>query len=148
MVSPEERRSEQTRRRRRGRVVLVAIGIAAVAAIAAPSLIRGWMMRDLCPTEVTARGEVDGAAWDVARSTCEAGRIVWQLRIVPAKGVSTLVYEAEGGPAPASWSQSGFRGEVRLAAPLGDGTTVLPVKLDVRGRPLKPVRVRQGSRVD
>lgn len=136
------------RRRGRGRIILVGIVVAAVAAIALPSAMRMWMARDICPNQVTARGGEGGVSWDVGRSTCDGGRIVWQLRIVPAKGVSTAVYEAEGGPAPAGWRQSGFTGEVLLAEPLASGETVLPVTLDLKGRPLKPIRAKDGRRLD
>lgn len=136
------------RRRRSGRILLVLVGIAALVAILGPDLLRKWMARDLCPTEVTASGREGEVAWDVARSTCDAGRVVWQLRIVPAKGVSTLAYEAEGGPAPAFWRQVGFAGEVHLAAPLASGETVLPMTLDLKGRPMKPIRARAGQRID
>lgn len=137
-----------TRRRKRSRIILVGIVLAAVAAMAVPSVMRMWMARDICPNEVTARGGEGGVSWDIGRSTCDGGRIVWQLRIVPAKGVSIAVYEAEGGPAPADWRQSGFTGEVRLSAPLASGETVLPVTLDLKGRPLKPIRVKDGRRLD
>ncbi len=135
-------------RRRRGHIVLVAIGLAMVTAMAVPGLMRRWMTRDVCPSELTARGEANGVSWEVTRATCDAGRIVWQLRIVPAKGVSTPAYEAEGGPAPASWHQTGFAGEIRLAEPLASGETTLPMPLDLKGRPLKPIRVAAGRRID
>ena len=140
--------SAEIAKRRRGRVVLVAIVVVAAAAVAVPTGLKRWYARDFCPTEVTATGSSDGTAWDVARSTCDGGRIVWQLRIVPAKGVSTLVYEAEGGPVPLGWSQAGLSGEVRLAQPLASGETTLAVKIDVKGRPSKPIHVKQGTRVD
>ncbi len=147
-MGEDEGKRHRTTAQRRGRLVLMVVGVAAVVAIAVPTAITSWYSRDFCPTEVTARGTSDGAAWDVARSTCDGGRIVWQLRVVPAKWVSTLVYEAEGGPAPAGWSQSGFDGEVRLVEPLSTGETTLAVRIDVKGRPLKPIRVRQGTRLD
>ncbi len=148
VLQPTEPASKQFQRRRSGRIVLVLVGIGALVAMVAPDLMRKWMARDFCPTEVTARGEEGGVAWDVARSTCAPGRIVWQLRVVPAKGVSTLAYEAEGGPAPAFWRQTGFSGEVHLAEPLASGETVLPMILDLKGRPMKPIRARAGARVD
>lgn len=135
-------------RRRTGRIVLLVIGLAALAAVFAPEMLRSRWARDLCPTEITDRGEVAGVVWEVARSTCAADRVVWQLRIVPPKGVSTLVYEAETGPAPSRWQQAGFAGRVILAAPLATGENELAVDLDLKGRPLSPIRVKAGRRIE
>ncbi|TBW38475.1 hypothetical protein EYW49_09410 [Siculibacillus lacustris] len=135
------------RRRRRGRWWLAAFVVAAAALTIAPSLIRDRLARDLCPATVTTRGVSDGAAWEVARSDCGAGRVVWQLRIVPSKGVSTLVYEAEGGPAPTAWTQSGLTGRIDLAAPF-DGNATISVPLDLKGRPTTPIRVVEGRRIE
>lgn len=148
MAQSQDGIDEGTRRRRRGRILLLVIGVAALAAMASPVAVRWWLTRDLCPTDVTSRGESEGVGWDVARSTCPEGRIVWQLRVVPSKGVSTLAYEAVGGPAPAGWRQTGFSGVVTLTAPLETGETTFPLALDVKGRPLKPVHVVSGRRID
>jgi len=140
--------NETERTTRRGRRVLIAIAVAAIALVGGLQLLRNHLLADLCPTTVTARGETDGVSWDVARSDCAGGRTVWQLRIVPQKGVSTLVYEAEGGPLPLGWNQTGFTGTLALAAPLdGETSAVLPVPLDVKGRPIAPLRVRDGRRL-
>ncbi len=135
-------------RAHRGRFVLVAIGLAALAALVGLPLLRDHLARDLCPATVTARGTSDGAAWDIARSDCGGGRVVWQLRIVPSKGVSTLVYEAEGGPEPHGWTQVGFVGTLQLASPLdGESLAAYAVPLDVKGRPLAAIRARDGRRL-
>lgn len=138
----------QTRRRRRGRRVLIAIAVAGLALVGGLQLLRNHLLADLCPTTVTARGENDGVSWDVARSDCDGGRTVWQLRIVPQKGVSTLVYEAEGGPLPLGWRQTGFTGTLTLTAPLdADTAATYPVPLDVKGRPIAALRARDGHRL-
>lgn len=135
-------------KRRRGRVILVGIGLVALMALAGPPAIRAWMSRDLCPTVVMRSGTSEGTLWEVARSDCGGGRIVHQLRIVPSKGWSTLVYETEGGALPVSWSQTGFLGKLELDHPLeGEASLVLDVPLDAKGRPKEVVRVRAGKRI-
>jgi hypothetical protein len=135
-------------RRGRGRRTLIAIAIATVALVGGVQWLRTRLLADLCPATVTAQGASDGVGWDVARSDCEGGRTVWQLRIVPQKGVSTLVYEAEGGPLPLGWTQTGFAGTLALASPLdGDTLATYAVPLDVKGRPLAPLRARDGHRL-
>lgn len=142
-------RAEKTDRlRRRNRAIILGVVAVALVAMAAPSLMRRVMERDLCPNTETGRGEEGGVSWSVIRADCGGGRLVWQLRIVPAKGVSTVAYEAEGGPAPAGWRQKGFDGEVLLAEPLASGETRLPLTIDLKGRPVKPIRVAAGRRVD
>lgn len=148
MTIPRDDSSKAWRRRRQGRIVLVLVGIAATVAVVAPEWLRSFWARDFCPTEVTQSGEASGIRWEVARSECAADRVVWQLRIVPPKGVSTLVYEAEGGPLPRAWRQEGFNGTVVLAAPLVTGESELDLKLDVKSRPAKPIRVKEGRRVE
>ena len=137
-----------TRRRRFGRFALVGFGLLALAVLAGPPALRAWIERDLCPTVVTRSGDSDGTRWEIARSDCGGGRVVHQLRIVPPKGWSTLVYETEGGSLPVSWSQSGFVGKLELDHPLeGEADLVLDVPLDLKGRPKAPIRVRAGHRL-
>jgi hypothetical protein len=134
-------------RRRRGRLALIGFGLLVVMVAAAPSLIDLWASRDLCPSQPITSGSSDGARWEISRADCGGGRIVHQLRIVPPKGWSTLVYETEGGSLPVSWSQSGFVGKLELDHPLeGEAAFVLDVPLDVKGRPKAPIRVRAGRR--
>lgn len=135
-------------KRRRNRIVLIGIGIGLAILVAAPPLAVRWAERDLCPFVVTATGDSEGARWEVIRSDCGEGRIVHQLRIVPPKGYSNLVYETEGGSLPVSWSQSGFLGKLELDHPLeGEAGVVLDVPLDPKGRPKSVVRVRAGRRL-
>lgn len=138
----------ETTRRSRGRRILIGIAVVAVALVAGLQVLRMQLLAGLCPATVTSRGTSDGVTWDVARSDCDGGRTVWQLRIVPQKGVSTLVYEAEGGPLPLGWTQAGFTGTLQLASPIdGDDRAVYAVPLDVKGRPVAPLRVRDGHRL-
>lgn len=140
--------AKDTRRRRFGRFALVGFGLLALAVAAGPPALRAWIERDRCPTVVTRSGDADGTRWEIARSDCGGGRIVHQLRIVPPKGWSTLVYETEGGSLPVSWSQAGFVGKLELDHPLeGEADLVLDVPLDVKGRPKAPIRVRAGHRL-
>lgn len=134
---------------RRSRIVLVLIIAVAVIVLAAPPLLRIWMERDLCPSEVTSHGFAGkGGRWEISRSDCGGGRIVHQLRIVPPKGWSVVVYEAEGGPLPVSWTQAGFVGTLGLVRPLaGEANASVEVALDGKGRPKAPVIVRDGRRV-
>ena len=133
--------------RRRQKLVLLSIIAVAVITLAAPPLMRAWMERDLCPTEVTSHGLSSKGRWEISRADCGAGRIVHQLRIVPPKGWSVVVYEAEGGPLPRSWDQSGFVGKLELERPLdGEATMVLDIPLDHKGRPKAPVLVKDGRR--
>ncbi|MCE1235706.1 MAG: hypothetical protein LWW93_05045 [Hyphomicrobiales bacterium] len=135
--------------RGRQRLILLAILGVAATVLAAPPLLQLWMTRDLCPTEVTAHGFAGKSGrWEIARSDCGAGRIVHQLRIVPPKSWSVLVYESERGPLPISWSQEGFVGKLELDRPLdGEANLVLDVPLDAKGRPKAPIVVRDGHRV-
>lgn len=137
------------RSRRRQKLILLAIIAVAAITLAAPPLLKVWMERDLCPSDVTNHGFVGkGGRWEISRADCGAGRIVHQLRIVPPKGWSVLVYEAEGGPLPVSWDQAGFVGKLALERPLvGETTTTLDIPLDPKGRPKAPVLVKEGRRV-
>lgn len=134
---------------RRGRIVLLAILAVAGIVLAAPPLLRAWLERDLCPSEVLSHGFTGKVGrWEVARSDCGGGRIVHQLRIVPPKGWSVPVYEAENGPMPISWTQEGFVGRLELDRPLtGEASAVIDVPLDPKGRPKAPIFVRDGRRV-
>ncbi len=134
---------------RRSRIVLVAILAVAAIVLAAPPLLRAWLESDLCPSEVTTHGFTGKVGrWEVARSDCGAGRIVHQLRIVPPKGWSVMVYEVENGPLPVSWTQVGFVGRLELDRPLvGETATVIEMPLDAKGRPKAPLLVRDGRRV-
>ncbi len=139
---------EDTRRRRRGRIALIGFGLLALIVAASPSLIDLWVSRDRCPAVVTASGEADGTHWEISRADCGEGRIVHQLRIVPPKGWSNLVYETEGGALPVAWSQTGFLGKLELDHPLeGEADLVLDVPLDAKGRPKTVIRVRAGRRL-
>lgn len=136
----------QDRHRRRGRIVLLAAAAGALILTLGPSLLADRLARGLCPNRVVAHGSAEGTRWETSRADCGAGRIVLQLRIIPPKGVSTLVYSAEGGPAPIAWTQSGRSGTVTLAEPV-DGGDVLTVELDPKGRPIAPIEVSQGRRI-
>ena len=134
--------------RRRQKFVLLAIIAVAGIVLAAPPLMRLWMERDLCPTVVTSHGFSPKGRWEISRADCDAKRIVHQLRIVPPKGWSVVVYEAEGGPLPVSWDQAGFIGKLGLERPLeGETSAVVEVPLDAKGRPKAPIIVRDGRRV-
>ena len=136
------------RSRRRQKLILLAIIAVAAIVLTSPPLLRLWMERDLCPTEVTSHGFSPKARWEISRADCGAGRIVHQLRIVPPKGWSVLVYETEGGPLPVGWSQEGFVGRLELDRPLADAATpIVEVPLDPKGRPKAPVLVRDGRRL-
>jgi hypothetical protein len=139
--------ANQPGRRRQKLVLLSLIAVAAIT-LAAPPLLRIWLEKDLCPTEVTSHGFAGkGGRWEISRADCGAGRIVHQLRIVPPKGWSVVVYEAEGGPMPVSWDQAGFVGKLGLDRPLeGETSGVVEVPLDGKGRPKAPVLVRDGRR--
>ena len=134
---------------RRSRIVLGLIIVVAAVVLAAPPLMKTWMERDLCPSEVTSHGFAGkGGRWEISRADCGGGRIVHQLRIVPPKGWSVPVYDAEGGPVPVSWEQTGFVGSLGLERPLaGEATATLEVSLDGKGRPKAPIVVRDGRRV-
>ena len=134
--------------RRRSRVVLVGILVAAVAMLAAPPILQAWFETNACPIEVTQHGFVEKVRWEVSRSDCGGGRIVHQLRIIPPKGYSVLAYESEGaGPLPLGWSQTGFTGRVRLDRPIaGETASEIDIALDPKGRPTAPVMVREGKR--
>jgi len=138
------------RSRRRQKLILLAIIAVAAIILASPPLLRLWMERDLCPSEVTNHGFVGkGGRWEISRADCGGGRIVHQLRIVPPKGWSVLVYETEGGPLPVNWTQSGFVGRIELDRPLaGETVPAIEVPLDPKGRPKAPVTVRNGRRVE
>lgn len=139
---------ESETKRRRNRIVLIGVGLGLVLVAAAPSLVEMWASRDVCPYVVTTSGETQGVRWEVVRSDCGAGRIVHQMRIVPPKGYSNLVYETEGGSLPVSWSQAGFLGKLELDHPLeGEADIVLDVPLDAKGRPKSVIRVRAGRRL-
>ena len=132
----------------RQRAVLLAIIAIAVVILAAPPLLQLWMDRGRCPSEVTSHGFAPKARWEIARSDCGAGRIVHQLRIVPPKGGAVVVYEAEGGPRPLSWSQTGNVGRLALERPLdGASSPVIDLDHDKKGRPEAAILVRDGRRL-
>ena len=134
--------------RRRQKFVLLAILAVAAIVLAAPPLLRWWMERDLCPSIVTSHGFSPKGRWEISRADCDASRVVHQLRIVPPKSWSVVVYEAEGGPLPLSWDQSGFTGRLTLERPLeGEASAIVEVPLDTKGRPKAPVLVRDGRRI-
>lgn len=152
MSAPEASETSTTRplgSNRRSRIVLLAIIAVAAIVLAAPPVLKLWMERDLCPSEVTAHGMTGKIGrWEISRADCGGGRIVHQLRIVPPKGYSLPVYEAEGGPVPVSWAQEGFVGRLGLERPLaGETSATIEVPLDVKGRPKAPIMVRDGRRV-
>jgi hypothetical protein len=132
--------------RRRGRRVLIAAAVAGLALTVGAEWLGRRLARDFCPNEVVAHGTGGGTRWETSRADCGAGRIVLQLRVIPPKGVSTLVYSAEGGPAPIAWNQSGRSGTLTLAEPI-DGSDVLPVDLDPKGRPIAAIEVSHGRRI-
>lgn len=137
--------------RTRNRIVVSAFGLAALIFILGPIAWIQWNARDFCPAEVKAGGRSSGTDWEVTRSDCGAQvGVVWQLRIIPTKGVSHLAYEARaGGPEPVGYEQKGFEGTVRLAAPPpGAAEPSVVVKLDHRGRPEQAVRFAEGRRVE
>ena len=133
------------------RLTLAAFAIAAAVFIAGPIVWIQWNARDFCPAEIKAKGRSAGTDWEVARSDCggEIG-VVWQVRIIPTKGVSNLAFEARGGgPEPVGYEQKGFEGKVLLAAaPPGETERSVGIRLDERGRPVAPVRFSGGKRVD
>jgi hypothetical protein len=131
---------------RQGAALLAIVGVAVII-LAAPPLLSLWMERDQCPSEVTSHGFTGKGRWEIARSDCGDGRIRDQLRIVPPKGGMVLVYEAEGGPAPLSWTQTGTTGRLELARPLaGETVPTIDLPLDKKGYPAAPILVRDGRR--
>ena len=135
---------------RRNRIVIAAFAVAGLVFLVSPFAIRWWMTQDLCPTEIISHGRTGGTDWEIARSECgpEVG-VVWQVRIIPTKGVSTPVYDARGGPEPIGYEQSGFDARVFLATPPeGSTETVIPIRLDMKGQAIAPVRFIDGKRKD
>jgi hypothetical protein len=132
----------------RQRAVLLAILAVAVIILAAPPILSLWLERDGCPSEVTSHGFTGKGRWEIARADCGAGRILDRLVIVPPKGGMALVYEAEGGPRPLSWTQTGSTGRLELARPLtGESAAVIEMPLGKKGLPEAPIFVRDGRRV-
>lgn len=135
------------RSNRASRIVLVLIIVVAFASLAVPPAVKMWLDRDACPTTVTTHGFAEKVRWEISRADCGGGRIVHQLRVIPPKGYSVLVYESDGGPLPTGWSQTGFVGTVTLDRAIdGESTTALQVGLDPKGRPVAPILVRDGKR--
>ncbi len=136
-------------RRTANRLVLLAFAVCGFAFLILPYLVIWWGSLGLCPSTVTTRGKFSGTAWEVLRADCgkDGTDVVWQLRVIPDKGYSTVVMESRGGPEPVGWEQAGFEGTVLLsAAPAGETTTRITVKLDPKGQPLGLIEFRDGKR--
>jgi hypothetical protein len=132
----------------RQRAVLLAILAVALIVLAAPPILSLFLERDLCPSEVTSHGFTGKGRWEIARADCGAGRILDRLAIVPPKGGMALIYEAEGGPRPLSWTQTGSVGRLELSHPLaGEAAPVIEMPLNKKGLPEAPIFVRDGRRV-
>ena len=150
-MTPESSTVDRSRRLR-NRLVVSAFGAAALVFLVGPFVVRWYGTRDICrDVVVTAkdRDRASGTDWEVSKSDCGPPvGIVWQLRIIPTKGISSLAYEArDGGQEPVGYEQKGFAGTIRLAGPVGDATTV-NIELDPRGRPVAPVKFVAGKRVE
>lgn len=133
----------------RNRMVVTVFGIAALVFLVGPFVVKWWGQRDFCPSIVTAKGRSSGTDWAVTKADCgpEVG-VVWQVRIIPTKGVSNLAYDARGGPEPVSYEQSGFTGTIKLAnAPIGSSETTVAIAIGHGGRPVAPVRFQNGQRL-
>jgi len=127
----------------RQRLVLIAVGIVALAMILSPAILFRIVQPTLCPTVIVSEGRIQGGVnYEFTRSDCDSGRIVWQVRVAPPQGVLRLAYDAEGGPEPASIEQLGRMLTIRLRAPLADGATSVQVELDHRARPKEAARIR------
>ncbi|WP_333824185.1 hypothetical protein [Pinisolibacter sp.] len=132
----------------RQRAVLLAILGVAAFVLAAPPILSLWLDRDGCPSEVTSHGFTGKGRWEIARADCGAGRILHRLAIVPPKGGTALIYEAEGGPQPLSWTQTGSTGRLELSRPLaGETAAMIELPLNKKGLPEAPIFVRDGRRV-
>ena len=135
------------RRRRRNRLMFAAFAICAFVFLVLPNLVIWWGSRGLCPSAITSKGTADGTAWEVLRSDCGTGGIVWQMRVIPDKGYSAVVMESRGGPEPVAWEQSGFEGTVVLSVPpKGEQSTRVTLKLDPKGQPIGQIDFRDGAR--
>ena len=129
------------------RIVLLAFAAAAVVFIILPQAVIWWGARHACPSLVVKRGVSNSTAWEIIRNDC-GGEIgdIWQLRVIPDKGYSTVVMESRGGPQPAGWEQSGFTGTVILAAPAAGTTeTKFLIKLDPKGQPTGMIQFKDGK---
>ncbi len=141
----------ELKRKQRNRLMLAAFGACAVVFFVLPNALIWWGSRGLCPTTVTSHGTFDGTAWEVLRSDCgDAKSEIWQMRVIPDRGYSTVVMESRGdGPRPVGWEQSGFEGTVILSKPpAGETSMRIPVKLDPKGQPLGEVDFQNGVRHD
>ncbi|MEJ1159031.1 hypothetical protein [Prosthecomicrobium sp. N25] len=148
MSSEESAAARSTRFR--NRLIVSAFALAALVFIIGPFVVVWWGSRDFCPAEVKAKGRSSGTDWEVTRSDCGAPvGVVWQVRIIPTKGVSSLAYEARGGPEPVGYEQKGFAGTITLAEPpKGAAGRTVGIELDPRGRPVAPVKFVEGARVE
>lgn len=132
----------------RQRAALLAVLAVAAVVLAAPPILSLWLDRDSCRSEVTSHGFTGKGRWEIARADCGAGRILDRLAIVPPKGGMALIYEAEGGPRPLSWTQTGSVGRLELSHPLaGESASVIELPLGKKGLPEAPIFVRDGRRV-
>ncbi len=129
-------------------MILLAFGIAGLLFLAVPNIVIWYGSRDLCPSTVTKSGLNDGTRWEVLRNDCGGDiGVIWQLRVIPDKGYSAVAMQARGGPEPVGWSQSGFQGQVHLAAPPeGETSDLATIKLDPKGQPIGMVEFVNGRR--
>lgn len=135
-------------KRRRNRLVLLAFAACAFAFLVLPYIVILFGSRDLCPATITSHGVTDGTKWEVLRNECGGDiGVVWQMRVIPDRGYSAVVMESRGGPEPIGWEQSGFTGQVLLsAAPTGETSTKVPLKLDPKGQPIGKAEFENGRR--
>jgi hypothetical protein len=140
-------RAPNTAQRRRNRLILGVFAVAGRVFLVLPNALIWWGTRNVCPSTITGRGTFDGTAWEILKSDCD-GAVVWQMRVIPDRGYSSVVMESRGGPEPIGWEQAGFEGTVVLSAPpVGEATARVIVKLDPKGQPLGEVDFRDGKRL-
>lgn len=129
----------------RSRVILLAFAAAALLLIVSPAVVFRMTAPTLCPTAIVSEGRVpNGVVYDITRSECDGGRVVWQVRVAPVQGALRLAYDAEAGPEPVRVEQQGRTLTIHLKTPLADGSTLAQVELDHRARPREPVRFVNG----
>lgn len=145
MAAASATHSPPEKRRLRGRVVLIGVGLVALGMVLSPAIVYRLVQPTLCPTTITAEGRVQGGVnWEFTRSQCDGGRIVHQVRVAPMQGVMRLAVDLEGGPGPTAIAQVGRVLTVTLAGPLADGATTVTAEIDHRARPRDVTKVREG----
>lgn len=150
MTIGHEPSADAAQHRRRNRFMLTGFGVCAFVFLVLPTLMVWFGSLGVCPSTITQRGKTDGTAWEISRNDC-GGPVgtVWQMRVIPDRGYSTVVLDSRGGPEPIGWEQSGFEGTVVLsAAPKGATSDRVILPLDPKGQPIGEVDFVDGERKD